>query len=427
MYRKRLQNVGGSKMNEKLITVGKATLATVMATSVTMSFLSSVPVFAEEQIHPGEVEETKEVIENTAEPVEESTPEVVEDTPEVVEEDRAVVYGAKEDMTIPAIPNNVALGAKVTTDSNETDELTGDKLVDGSGLYQTSRWSSSLGLGAHWAQIELDQVYTISSVKLFWESAKAEHYTVLVSEDGQNWTTVKEDTGHPKEKVETITFDPVQAKYVKLDIQSITHDDPLFGADSWDTISLYEIQVLKDASQTSGKDHWIHGKNLALNKQASVSKEDSRMPAYKLTDGSYTNEIYDRWSAEAEPNQWFYIDLGESQYVDSFEMHWESAEERAVDYQIYVSDSTSNWGKPVVERTGNTKAVSSEVIEVPVSGRYVKVLVSKISQWKNVSCREFEVFCQKEPVIIDFSRLDAAIEQASKFYEKIRIRWILEN
>ena len=250
-------------MNEKLVKVGRATLATVMATSMSFNVVSTLPIMAEEtdektveqglseQALPEEQEETNEgVVESTQEDVDEATKEDItnedivkeeEMTPE--QEEAPTVYATS--ITVPIQANNIALGKHVTTSSNETNDFVGSKLVDGSGA-ASSRWSSAQGSSAQWVQIDLQQVYTISGVNLFWESGKATGYSVQVSKDGTAWEDVYVNTTHPTSITDRISFTKsYEARYVKLNIHGVSNHDPLGQVVDWPTISLYEIQVLE--------------------------------------------------------------------------------------------------------------------------------------------------------------------------------------
>ncbi len=127
--------------------------------------------------------------------------------------------------------------------------------------------------------------------------------------------------------------------------------------------------------------------NLALNKAVVASAQYSTLPASYLTDGD-TNT---RWSSEAKPVQWAYVDLGQSYEFSKFQMTWESNAEYATKYNIYVSNDTENWGEAVIQRTDNTAQTSEDVLEEAVSGRYVKLEIIAVSNYPSVSCREFKI------------------------------------
>ena len=132
--------------------------------------------------------------------------------------------------------------------------------------------------------------------------------------------------------------------------------------------------------------------NLAQGKPVTVSRDASgKNTTTKLTDDDKTKGS--RWSAEQNVPQWAIIDLEESKTFDTFEITWESATEHAVDFQIFVSDSNKEdgWGEAKRSVTGNKDAVSTIKLEKPVTGRYVKLLVTKVSKYPNVSACDFTI------------------------------------
>lgn len=145
---------------------------------------------------------------------------------------------------VPAQENNVALSKTATASSQETDTLGPANLLDGLGT-DASRWSSARGTGPQHVVIDLGQVYDLTGINLFWESGKANGYSVQVSNDKNEWTSAYENPTHPETIRDFITFaQPKSGRYVKLQINAVTNVDPLGVVANWDTISLYEIQVL---------------------------------------------------------------------------------------------------------------------------------------------------------------------------------------
>jgi hypothetical protein len=88
-------------------------------------------------------------------------------------------------LTVNANLVNLALN-KATASSVESSSYTADKAVDGNG---TTRWSSGFN-DPQWISIDLGSTYKITSVILKWEAAYGKSYTIDVSDDGANWTTV---------------------------------------------------------------------------------------------------------------------------------------------------------------------------------------------------------------------------------------------
>ena len=109
--------------------------------------------------------------------------------------------------------------------------------------------------------------------------------------------------------------------------------------------------------------------NLALDKSVTASTAYATLPASNLTD----NDKESRWSTEQDATQWAYVDLGSTQEMNYFSIVWESSSVYGEAYNIYVSDSTTEWGTPVVATDDNEAATSVETLEAPVSGRYVKL------------------------------------------------------
>lgn len=77
-----------------------------------------------------------------------------------------------------------------------------------------SRWSSRYA-DHEWVYVDLGASQEISSVVLHWETAYARAYSLQVSGDAQSWTDVYvNDTA--KGGLETISFNPVKARYVRM-------------------------------------------------------------------------------------------------------------------------------------------------------------------------------------------------------------------
>lgn len=132
--------------------------------------------------------------------------------------------------------------------------------------------------------------------------------------------------------------------------------------------------------------------NLAQGKPVTVSKDASgKNTTTKLTDNDKTKAS--RWSAEENVPQWAVVDLEAEKTFDTFQITWESATERAVDFQIFVSNTNTEngWGEAKKAVVGNNDAVSTIKLDKPVTGRYVKLLVTKVSSYPNVSACDFTI------------------------------------
>ncbi|MFD0616950.1 discoidin domain-containing protein [Paenibacillus sp. GCM10027629] len=146
---------------------------------------------------------------------------------------------------MPVCPNvhaasagDLALNNPVTVSSTETSSFTAQKAVDGD---STTRWSS-LYTDGEWISVDLSQIHEFNGVKLNWEAAYGKGYKIQVSTDGNTWkdvfTTNTGDGGF-----DYITFDPVRAKYVKMQGTSRATN---YG------YSLYDFEVYQPTNEVSG-------------------------------------------------------------------------------------------------------------------------------------------------------------------------------
>jgi hypothetical protein len=84
----------------------------------------------------------------------------------------------------PQPPVNLALNKSVVVTSIESAGLGGSNAVDGN---MGTRWSSAFS-DPQSITVDLDSVYHIDDVTLFWESAYAKEYYIKTSTDASNWT-----------------------------------------------------------------------------------------------------------------------------------------------------------------------------------------------------------------------------------------------
>ncbi|MGQ7366488.1 discoidin domain-containing protein [Streptococcus suis] len=142
---------------------------------------------------------------------------------------------------------NLAYGKTVTANANETAQLDPSKLVDGD---DQSRWSSDRGVNPKFVQIDLGQVQPVRSLVLDWQRKNPSSYKIQVSQNQTDWTDAKVLTSKPTDFKEKITLDQThQARYLKLLIESFDPNAENRAGQmvNWDTVSLYEIEVYKEA------------------------------------------------------------------------------------------------------------------------------------------------------------------------------------
>lgn len=117
---------------------------------------------------------------------------------------------------------NLAVGKPVTVSSFNTG-LPGTNAVDGS---LTTYWRTLKGsnLTSEWIVVDLGSATSISQVQLEWNSINryATAYTIQVSSDNINWTTVATLTGQNGGN-DTIPFTATTAQYVKMNSTAWTN------------------------------------------------------------------------------------------------------------------------------------------------------------------------------------------------------------
>lgn len=152
---------------------------------------------------------------------------------------------------IPQDPqDNVALNKTGYSSSNEAEGLNANKAFDGDTSTRDSRWSSKVGNAPHWVFVDLGETKDVKTIRIYWETRKATEYRIQVADTvtdtttGEGyWKDVATLTERPSSTTDTITLTNVEkARYVRLYIDNFTSEDP-DGSVSWNSISIYEMEV----------------------------------------------------------------------------------------------------------------------------------------------------------------------------------------
>lgn len=112
-------------------------------------------------------------------------------------------------LSAQADPVNVALNKPVTFSSDNAPYL-GALVNDGN---QTTRWSSQYS-DPQFISVDLQDVFDVSGVCLFWENAYSSNFTIEASLDNQNWTAIYVNASNNSQS--TCTNSPVQTRYVRM-------------------------------------------------------------------------------------------------------------------------------------------------------------------------------------------------------------------
>ena len=110
---------------------------------------------------------------------------------------------------------NLALHKPATASGFEGDGTAAPKAVDGD---MKTRWSSRFQ-DNEWIAVDLENCYLLTQVRLVWENAYATSFDIEISDDGENYTTVKSVTGAKGgTQIHDIrqNGEPVEAQFVRV-------------------------------------------------------------------------------------------------------------------------------------------------------------------------------------------------------------------
>lgn len=299
-------------------------------------------------------------------------------------------------MVLPAQPvfaaeENLALNKPVTA-SAEHQNLPASRLTDGNKDPKKGRWSAEQG-PTQWAYVDLGASQEMNYFELTWESNAeyATDFNIYVSDSKDDWGEPDKAVKGNTSGVSTIKLDaPVTGQYVKLEVTKVS---------AYPNVSCSELEIKNISGEAPEKP--AEATNLALKKPTKASKDYHNENGARAVDGKKKNSKADRWMTETKPTvdnpMWVYVDLGKSETVKHFELYWESAANYATDFNLYVSDSTTEWGEPVKAVKGNNQGQTSITLETPAMGRYVKLEITAESSGWGASCMEFEVWNEVPP------------------------------
>lgn len=130
---------------------------------------------------------------------------------------------------LPVSSINLAYGKPTFFSSYENDQTKGAQAVDND---ITTKWGTIHGVDNQFITIDLLNIYDLDSINVAWENAYASKYSVQISNDNVNWTTIGEELAGNGGKDHFATS--ASGRYVKIDCtQRYTN----YG------YGIYEVQV----------------------------------------------------------------------------------------------------------------------------------------------------------------------------------------
>ena len=145
--------------------------------------------------------------------------------------------------------DNLALHKAATASSIKNSSFDANYATDGS---QDTRWGSNYNSSVNdpfdkqeWIQIDLAETYALGEVRLYWQDAYAEEYTIQLSDDGETFTDVKAITGSDGGE-DIITLNGEQGRYLRILCTKAVPSD-----DGWQWnygYSLFEVEAYEAKS-----------------------------------------------------------------------------------------------------------------------------------------------------------------------------------
>ncbi|MCC2790407.1 glycosyl hydrolase [Eubacterium ventriosum] len=156
-------------------------------------------------------------------------PEGYEPTPEP-EADALVTFGTSDDiLSNDSLINGVQCTNYVRKDgvtaTASTENGNGGKASNAIDNVKNTRWESKHSSDDEYITVDLGSEKSIKQLQILWEDASASDYTVEVSNDGQNFTSVATVSGASRinNRLDTITLKSItRARYVKVNCKART-------------------------------------------------------------------------------------------------------------------------------------------------------------------------------------------------------------
>jgi hypothetical protein len=246
--------------------------------------------------------------------------------------------------------------------------------VDG---HPNSRWASygpgqidhvtsELASPNQWLKLDLGGIAFIDSIELIWERSYSRHYSIEVSENGQDWKNV---LGMDADCEGLVQFNllNVAARYVKI---HSTEGDPEWG------ISIFEVVIFGDPSSATCAPPPTTCLSAVIPLGTAIATASSTENGSWLGPEKAIDQLpMSRWSSAFDDNEWLAVDLGQLTLITSVWIRWESA--YAKQYELQVADvevpTEEDW-KTIVEITAGDGGSIIHGGFTPVVARHVRIM-----------------------------------------------------
>ncbi len=266
-------------------------------------------------------------------------------------------------------PDNYAIGSTASYSSTGSSDV--KNAIDGDA---NTDWYTGAESNA-WISIDLGAQKNISGVGIDWTNAKAQCFTVQISDDNANWSTVYTSTGGVGGPY--YLFSEVKsARYVKVNMTELTSQKTDYGISEF---SVYGSSTSDVAYNELTK--------AAIN-NAWASSDDGSHPATNVKDGNLAT----RWIAATKDAEDITVELNSAVKVGAVKIDWEAA--CAKDYEVLVSTDNSNWTSVYKTTAGS---VAAQLIRFgDISAKYVKIACTAAVDKYAYSIYEITVYEAKD-------------------------------
>ena len=294
---------------------------------------------------------------------------------------------------------NIALNKSVLASHNQTNA---SQITDGdiTNYWESSENGSYIPIADASFIIDLENVYTIEAIQAIPYYAGVNryyHYDILISEDGNEWTTIASQRSIDDTTTEgyLIAFNAIyHARYIKvvgIAMKAEGRDD--IKNFHMNEVFVYGSKIIEDD---------VEGERIISNiAQYAKTTVDSGSNAHVLTDGKIEN-VY-TGSSNGIANAYAMIELPMMATIDEVKVvTYYNKLDKWYTYEVFVSEDGSEWTSvgARVEESNPGKSGYSIKLEEPTPARFVKVEGRKTNN-TNLHLVEIEVYGSMDNIALN--------------------------